>query len=281
MPEMKRGLVVEGGGMRGAHTCGILWPLVQTGRTHFDVVTATSAGTCTSAYFVAKQFNQFSWVSREFLHDRQFINLRKLFSRHSVMDLDYLINYIFRDVCPLDIKALQETATEFYITATRCDTAQPVYFNNHHDDIFTALKASAAMPVAYKHPVVIGDQQYIDGGISDSIPIQKAIDEGCDEIVVLMTRPLGYRMKPPFANLLPALFNKKFPAVAQALKQRHNHYNDVLRRIEKQDYPCKLTVIRPKDKLPVSRLTTKHEKIMAAIQMGYRDALAALQDHPN
>lgn len=273
--QKKRGLVVEGGGMRGAHTCGALWGMYQHGITDFDVVAATSAGACTTAFFVARQFELFSEVWQNHLHDGRFINLKNVFSRrHSVMDIDYLIYEVFQKLAPLDIPALRQSPTNFFITATDCETGQPVYFNNHEHDIFLSLKASAAMPVAYKHPVVIDGRRYIDGGISDSIPIQKAIDEGCDEVYLLLTRPRGFRMSP--AGLLPKFFAKKFPAVAEAIRQRATNYNRVLDKIEAGAYPAKLIMIRPQEKLPVSRLTTNRKKIVEAIQRGYRDAQAIL-----
>ncbi len=276
---MKRGLVVEGGGMRGAHSCGALMALADRGLTDFDVVAATSAGACTSAFLVSRQFDMFPVIWTKYLHDGRFINLMKLATRQSVMDLDYLIHEVFRNLEPLDVDSLRRNPTCFYVSATDCLTGTASYFNNHEDFILNALKASSAMPIAYRHPVIIDNRPYVDGGIVDSIPIQKALDEGCGEIFVLLTRPEGYRKKAPLVNLLPRIYQKKYPRLAEAILRRHEVYNETLSRIENEDYPAKLTVIRPRQKLPVKRLTTNVEKIRAAIDQGYSDAMATLAEN--
>lgn len=272
--QKKRGLVIEGGGMRGAHSCGALWGMYQKGITDFDVVAATSAGACTASFFVARQYDLFSKVWQNYLHDGRFINFKKIFSRKSVMDLDYLIYEVFMEHTPLNVEAVKKSPTLFYITATDCETGSPTYFNNRECDILTALKASAALPVAYKHPVVIAGRSYVDGGISNSVPIQKVIDEGCEEVYVLLTRPPGYRMTP--SKLIPKLLKRKFPAVAKALRERHIRYNQTMDRLEAGAYPCRLIIIRPQEKLPLSRLTTNRDKIIETIQRGYRDSMATL-----
>lgn len=273
---MKKGLVIEGGGMRGAHTCGALMAMAERGLTDFDVIVAASAGACTASFFVSGQYDLFPLVWTKHLHDGRFINLRKLASSQSVMDLDFLIQQVFGDFAPLDIQAIQKSHGKFFIVATSCETGQPVYFDSHKVNILHALKASSALPIAYRHPVIIEGIHYIDGGISDPIPIQKAIDEGCDEIFVLLTRPAGYKKKSPFVQILPRMYQKKYPRVAEALTRRHEAYNSLLERIEEEDFPCKIRVVRPSDKTPVSRLTTSLKKIRQTIAQGYRDALNTL-----
>jgi predicted patatin/cPLA2 family phospholipase len=274
--KIKRGLVVEGGGMRGAHSCGALMALVEKGIKDFDVISASSAGACTSAFVVSRQFDLFPVVWTNYLHDGRFINLKKLVTRKSVMNLDFLVDEVFQTLAPLDLEAIRKSPTNFYIAATDCNTGKTVYFNNHTGPLFEALKASAAMPIAYRGPVMIHGQPYVDGGISAPIPIQKAIDEGCDEVYVILTRPKGYRKKPNFLNLIPRIYQKKYPKLAETLSRRHLIYNEAVERIENQDYPAKLIVIQPSEKLPVNRLSTNLEKIRAAIAQGRQDSLLAL-----
>lgn len=276
---MKTALVIEGGGMRGAHTCGAVMALVQEGHADFDIVVAASAGACTAAFFVSGQHELLPVVWGKYLHDGRFINLRKLATRQSVMDLDFLVHTVFRDLVPLDVEAVRKNKTRFFIVATDCETGEPKYFMNHSDPILNSLKASAAMPIAYRHPVVIENRIYLDGGLSDPIPIQKAIDEGAEEIYLLLTRPEGYRKKPLFLNLLPRIYQKKFPRLAELIALRHKNYNELLIRIEKGDFPARLIVIRPQEKLPLNRLTTNKAKIKAAIEQGFREATGILKSH--
>jgi predicted patatin/cPLA2 family phospholipase len=268
----KRGLVIEGGGMRGAHTCGALIALAKLGHTEFDVVAAASAGACTAAYWVSRQFDLFPLVWSRHLHDGRFMDLKRLPTKRPVMDLDYLIHHIFKEVHPLNLEAIRRSATKFYIVSTSCETGEATYFDAHKAPILNALKASAAMPIAYHFPVVIEGQTYIDGGITDPIPIVKALEEGCDEITVLLTRPQGYRKHIPFLNLLPRYYAKKHPRLAHALMRRYEVYNQTVERLESGGFPAKVTVIRPDDRLAVSRLTTNRARILQAIRQGFEDA---------
>lgn len=267
--------------MRGAHTCGALIAMAEQGMTDFDVVIAASAGACTVAYLVSRQFHLFPAIWTKYLHDGRFFDLKRLPTRHSVLDLDFLIHRVFRELDPLDVEAIRKSKTKFYIISTNCETGRVVYFDAHKDPILNALKASAALPIAYRQPVVIDGHSYIDGGISDPIPIQKAIDEGCDEIVVLLTRPEGYRKKIPLVNVLPRLYARRFPRLAEALLSRYESYNRSLDLIESGRLPARLTVIRPRTKLPVGRLTTNLSKIKAAMAQGERDAKEVLLKSSN
>jgi predicted patatin/cPLA2 family phospholipase len=258
--------------MRGAHTCGALMALAEKGLTDFDLVVGASAGACTAAYLVSGQFHLFSSVWTKHLHDGRFLDLKRLPTRRSVMDLDFLIHHVFRDLDPLDLEAIRRSPTKFLIVATDCHTGQAVYFDAHKDPILNALKASAALPIAYRPQVVLDGRTYIDGGVTDPIPIQKAIDEGCDEIVVLLTRPEGYRKKVPLVNVLARLYSRRYPRLAEAFLRRCEAYNHSMELVESGRLPARLTVIRPRTKLPVTRLTTSLEKIREAIRRGQEDA---------
>lgn len=273
----KKALIVEGGGMRGAHTCGVLMGLIKEGLHTFDVVSAASAGACTAAYLVSRQFHLYPSIWADHLHGKVFINFRNIRGPKSVMDLDYLIDDLFGIRLPLDLEALRTSPTNFYMVATQCESGQATYFHNHRDPILQSLKASAALPLAYRRPVIIEGCTYLDGGLSDPIPIQKAIDHGCEEIFVVLTRLEGYRKKAPLINLLPRYYQKKYPALAETILKRHEVYNRALSRIEAGDFPARIHIFRPQKKLPVSRLTTKAENIRAAIDQGYRETLSLLQ----
>lgn len=267
--------------MRGAHTCGAMMALAKAGHTDFDLVIGASAGACTAAYMVSRQFHLFPTIWTDYLHDGRFIDLKRLPTKRSVMDLDFLIHQVFRELNPLDLEAIRKSPTKFLIVSTDCETGEAVYFDAHKDPILNALKASSALPIAYKNQVVIDGRTYIDGGVSDPIPVLKAIDEGCTDVTVLLTRPAGYRKKIPFVNILPRLYARRYPRLAEAFMRRYEAYNRAMDFIESGRSPVKLTVIRPQGRLPVSRLTTRQEKIIAAIAQGERDAAQVLQNPSN
>jgi predicted patatin/cPLA2 family phospholipase len=254
--------------------------MAKRGLTDFDVVVAASSGACTAAYLVSRQFHLFESIWTKHLHDGRFLDLKRLPTKRSVMDLDFLIHQVFRDLHPLDLQAIRSSRTDFFIVSTDCESGRAAYFDAHEAPILNALKASAALPIAYRLPVVIDGRTYIDGGVSDPIPIQKAIDEGCDEIVVLLTRPEGYRKKIPLVNILPRLYARKYPRLAEAFMRRFEIYNRAMDLIESPHPPARLTVIRPQGKLPVGRLTTNLAKIEEAIQLGDADATRILASNP-
>lgn len=262
--------------MRGAHSCGAFMALAEKGMTHFDVVVATSAGACTAAFFVSGQNALFPTIWVKYLHDGRFLKLRRFSSRKSVMDIDYLVDEVFGNLQPLDVEAVRKSRMLFYISATDCETGEGIFFNNREHAILPSLKASAALPIAYRGPVIIDGRAYIDGGIADPIPIQKAVDEGCEEVTILLTRPEGFRKKPPLLQILPRLFRKKHPRLAETMAHRNRKYNETMERIETGDFPCRIRVIRPTDSLPVGRLTTRLPRIKEAVNQGYRDAMFAL-----
>jgi predicted patatin/cPLA2 family phospholipase len=273
----KRGLVIEGGGMRGAHTCGVFMGMTDAGlTTPFDVVAASSAGACTAAYWVSGQGALFPRIWADFLHDGRFLNPFRFFTGGSAMDLDYLIDEVFGKIEPLNLKALRETSTKFFVATTDCQTGEEIYFNNHDYEILPVLKASAALPLAYRGPVSINDRLYMDGGIAAPIPIQKVLDEGCDDVTILLTRPEGYRKKNSILNLLPYFYRRRFPELAKTLARRHEIYNRSIIQIEDGKLPCRLTIIRPLVKLPVGRMTSNRAKILQAIEQGRQEARLVL-----
>lgn len=278
MNHKKRALVIEGGGMRGAHSCGALMALVECGFSEFDIVVGTSAGACTAAFFVSRQFELLPVIWKKYLHGRLFIGLNKIRQGRPLMDLDYLIDDVFGSLAPLDLEAIRKSPTRFLITATDCRTGETKYFDAHRDPLFAALKASAALPFAYR-TVEIDGVPYIDGGASQAIPIDKAIQEGAEEVFLILTRPAGYRKKSPWLDFLPRYYQKKFPRLAELMMRRYSLYNETIQKIENNEYPCKLTVIRPSRKTAVSRLSTQLSKIELTIEQGYKDGLHALKKY--
>jgi predicted patatin/cPLA2 family phospholipase len=269
----KRALIVEGGGMRGAHSAGALAELSRHSL-HFDVVCASSAGSCTAAFWVAGQ-HWYEKVWGRHLHGRQFIRFGRLFAGKPVIDLDYLIYEVFGRREPLDTEKILSSPEDFFITATDCGTGEPIYFHNKQKiDVLGALKAGAALPLAYPLPVWYEGIPCGDGGIADAIPLQKAIEEGCEEFWILLTRPRGYRKKPISKFPWPRWVYRKYPALAALMLRRHLHFNETLDKIEALERQGKAFVIRPSAKLPLTRLTRRQDRILAAIEQGKRDAAA-------
>ena len=273
---IKRGLVVEGGGMRGAHTGGVLNALRDHGLT-FDIVTGSSAGSNNAAYWV-DGYPQMDMAWRNYLHGDRFIRYRNLFLGRPLLNMDYLYQEVFRKVYPLN--HVNEASIRFFITVTDCETGQPYYVENKPGtDILGALFAGAAMPFGYPLPVKYGDRFSADGGITDSVPFQKALDHGASDLWIILTRPKGYRKSSSLlANYLNRWMFGDYPALVQAMARRSEMYNDQLATIERMEKAGRAIVIRPSPDLKLSRLQRNQTKLHQAIEQGYKDTMLVLKE---
>ena len=263
--------------MRGAHSAGVLEGLSH-GKQEFDVVLGSSAGACTVAFWVADQHHMYTRIWGNYLHDDQFIRYRYLVMPGPVMNLDYLLYEVFGRHEPLDIDRIHNSKTDFFITVTHCETGKTHYLHNKNKiDVLEALLAGAAMPLAYPLPVWYQGQPFADGGIAGSIPVQKAIDEGCDEFIIILTRPQGFRKKRVSPLPWPRYLFRKYPGLVESLRQRHHRYNQQLEHVAQLEHEGKAIVIRPPAELPLSRFMRKRSLIHQAIDQGRRDAAAALK----
>lgn len=267
----KRGLLVEGGGMRGAHSAGVLAALAEQSDLHFDVICGSSAGSCTVAYWVAGQQHLLTEVWGQHVHGARLIRYAQFLTGGAGLDLNYLIDEVFGKRVPLDVNAIRTSPIDFYIAATHCKTGAAHYFHNKSEpDILAALKAGAAIPIAFPTPVWLHGAPYADGGIAASIPIQKLLSEGCDEIWAVLTRPVGYRKKPGRLPW-PYWYYRRYPALAEALHLRHRSYNNSLEQLEALERAGRARVFRPSPSLPLSRFTRSQKRLLAGMAQGLRE----------
>ena len=179
---------------------------------------------------------------------------------------------------PYDYEAFHRYQGNFYSVVTNIETGQPDYIpiKDMKTDI-EAIRASASLPLVSRN-VEIGGKLYLDGGISDSIPLKKSIQDGNKKNVVVMTKEIGYRRKPSSMLTLTKLRYKKYPRVYELMKNRHDTYNDTLDFIEEQVKAGKVFLIRPKTQSDVGRIEKNKEKLTALYEQGYRDALDCYEE---
>jgi len=271
MGKKKRGLVVEGGGMRSAYAAGVLLALHDRGFNHFDIAVGSSAGACCAANFVAGEPEKNRVILEDHLTSRNFVNLANLFNKKNILDIDFLIDEVCVKQVPLNLEKIRNAPTRLFITATDYLTGRLVYFNNREHDIHEALRASCAMPFLYKKKAVYQNRRYLDGGLIASIPFEKAVEEGCDYVVVISTREKGYRKaKSKFPSPLYRVAYPKNPALIDLFSRRHEIYNETVRKISSSQ-SRKVHLIQPQSPLPVSRTTKDRRKVRSAVEIGYRD----------
>src|SRR6267143_235144 len=207
----KTALIVEGGAMRGAWAAGVLAFLHERGRRQYDLVYAASSGACSAAYFVAGMWEPGLTIWREYAC--KVVRKTNFLRRKPIIDLAYLVDYIFKQRFPLSVEAIQKAPTRFYIVLTDCHTGEPVYFRAQDERIFDALRATSSMALATRGFDYVDGRPYADGGVSDPIPIHRALEDGATDITVVLTHSANFRLK-PMPRFLGRLAYPQFPAVA-------------------------------------------------------------------
>jgi predicted patatin/cPLA2 family phospholipase len=271
-------LIVEGGAMRGAWAAGVLAFLHDRGWRQFDRVYAASSGACSAAYFVAGMWEPGLNIWRNLAANA--VRKTNVLRRKPMIDLAYLVDHVFRQHVPLSIEALRQAPTIFHIVLTDCDSGAPVYFHACDERIFAALRATAAMPLATRGFDYVDGRPYADGGVSDPIPLRRAIDDGATDITVVLTHHPDFRMKPA-PRWLGKVAYPTFPAVARAWTAGQNlKYNDALALMRQPPAGINIRVFRPFRPLPVGSFTINPRRIAAALALGRADAMEQIQTMP-
>ena len=264
------GLVLEGGGMRGLYTCGILEYFMEN-QLYFNYVIGVSAGACNAASYISRQQRRNEKVIIGFVKDWRYMSLRNLILSKSYFGMDFIFDEIPNQHVPFDFRTFYESPGVFLVGATDCQTGKPLYLNK--DDLgaqFQALRASASLPML--SPIVnYKGYELLDGGISDSIPIKKSIQDGNTKNIIVLTRNKGYRKRPGKFNALLKLTYKNYPQLIETMLNRYKNYNETLDYIEHLEDEGKALVIRPSNKLEVGRLEKDPQKLYRLLHQGYED----------
>mgnify|MGYP002573237426 CR=1 FL=1 len=276
---MKRGLVLEGGGMRGIYTIGVLDLFDEYG-IWFDYVIGVSAGACNGASFVSGQRGRSLRINTGYLRDKRYLGLQSFVKTKSLFGMDFIFREIPDRLDPFDYKAFHAAPCEFVVGVTDVQTGGTVYFGKESmQGQCDVLRASSSIPV-FSPPVAIQGREYLDGGTTDAIPVRKALADGCDSLVVVLTRQRGYQKRPEGMRSIYRRVLKGYPAVIEALDHRHEGYNETLRYLETLEQEKKALVLAPREAPLVGRFEKKREKLLALYQMGREDAFAALDQLP-
>lgn len=274
---MKTGLVLEGGGMRGVYTTGALDCFQDNGLT-FDYVIGVSAGACHATSYLSGQRGRSFQINVEYSQDKRYISLGNYLRTKSVFGMDFIFHEIPDRLLPFDYEAMSKNPTEFVVGVTDVLTGQPFYFTNPKTDMVnTVVAASSAIPI-FSPMVEIEGKQYLDGGTTDPIPVKKSLEDGCDKVVVILTRPRGYQKQPEgFRKIYRRKF-KKYPAMAEALDRRHEIYNDTLKFIETLEKEGRAIVLAQTSPIPIGRFEKDPAKLRALYELGMKDAANRLDE---
>ncbi len=262
--------------MRGIFATGVLDAFLDANYQPFNLFFGVSAGATNIAAYLCKQRGRNHRVITDYSCRPEFINLLRFVRGGHLFDLDWLWQQTIADI-RLDLAAFAKQHCEFYIVTTAVATAQAHYLKATPDDMEQQLKASCAIPIAYRDYPIIDGTAMTDGGVADSIPVFKAYEMGAKEITVVLSQPLGYRKKPSKAPWLTTKLYKNYPALAMASRARADNYNASIDFIHNPPTDCKINIIAPPADFKVGRTTKNYHKLSAGYEMGIYAATQHLQ----
>ena len=274
---IEAGLVVEGGGMRGVYTAGVLDYFMEK-NLYFDDCYGVSAGACHISSYVSKQIGRSMKVTLDYINDKRYCSVNSLIKTGDMFGVEMLYDIIPNKLELYDYDTFNKFKGNFYSVVTNCKTGKAEYMKikDMKKDII-AVRASSSLPLLSRI-VEINGKEYLDGGITDSIPIKKSIKDGHKKNVVILTRDKTYRKsKPKFLSLLKFKY-KKYPNLVKAIENRYKMYNETLDFIEEEKAKNKVFIIQPKLPVKISRIEKDKDKLKALYNQGYEDAKEIYED---
>lgn len=271
MNMIDRGLVLEGGGLRGQYTAGVLDAFLDA-RVGFPYLIGVSAGVSIGCSYVSAQRGRNLEIIERFRNDPRYLSWRNLITTGSLFGMDFLYGEIPNRLVPFDWKTFLASPTRFVTVCTDCATGQAVYFEKDADHL-TVLRASAALPYLSRM-VAYDGRKLLDGAIADAIPLEKARSAGWSRNVVVLTRPAGYRKKEE-AGPLASLVYGQYPALVAALRTRVARYNAQMASVEEAERSGDALVIRPSRDLKVARTEKSVAKLRELYELGLEDGATA------
>lgn len=273
------GLVLEGGAMRGMFTAGVLDAFIRE-NIYPAMAMGVSAGAVFGVNYIARQEGRVIRYSRRFNSDKRYMGFGSLLKTGNFFNAEFAYGTVPRELDAFDEEAFEKSGIPFYAVATNIETglAEYIRIENGFDQMDT-IRASASMPFFAK-PVEIKGGLYLDGGISDGIPIKKMMEMGYGKNIVVLTRPADYERKPASPALIKMGY-RKYPALCEAMKNRHVSYNNTLKLLEELEKAGEVFIIRPPEALDVGRIEKDPEKLQAAYDTGVREVegkLGALRE---
>ncbi|MBT2682713.1 patatin family protein [Bacillus sp. ISL-37] len=266
------GLILEGGGMRGVYTAGVLEHFLDN-ELFFPYVIGVSAGACQGSSYIARQPGRNKQVTIDYVKHQDYISYKNLLLKKELFGMDFIFNKLPNELVPFDFETFNRAAEKFLVGTTDCITGEPVFFdkNDVPEDFLKIIRASSTLP--FMAPAIeFQGRTLMDGGIADPIPIRKAMADGVVKNVIVLTKPKGYRKKKSSLSWLPRYVYKEYKGLHTALEKRYKLYNETLDYIEELEAKKEVFVIRPSKDLKVGRVERNPDKLTQLYEVGFEDA---------
>lgn len=275
---MKYGLVMEGGAMRGLFTAGVTDVLMENG-IEFDGAVGVSAGACFGCNYKSRQRGRAIRYNLRFCRDKRYCSVRSLIKTGDMFGGEFCYHTLPDKLDIFDYDAYNSNPMEFYVVCTDVESGRPVYkrLNTVNSERLEWIRASASMPLASKI-VEIDGRKFLDGGISDSIPLRFMENNGYDKNIVILTQPRDYEKKDSKSISLVKKAYKKYPKLVGTYANRPKMYNEQLKHIRKSEKQGKAFVIAPPATLPVGHVEHNQDKLLEVYRIGRNTALKYLDE---
>lgn len=271
---MKTGLVLEGGAMRGMFTAGVLDVFMEHD-IKIDGIIGVSAGALFGVNYLSQQPGRAIRYNQKYAGDKRNMGLYSLLTTGNIVNKKFAYYTVPQTLDIFDNETFIKSEIPYYAVVTNMNTGQPEYWQIK--DVFKdmeILRASASMPFVSR-PVLLNDEKYLDGGVSDSIPYQKFLEMGFDRLIVVLTRDLNYVKKPMSKHLISCCYSK-YPNFKKQLLHRHDVYNQSIAHLKELEKSGKILIVRPSQPIEIKRMEKNPQILQKVYDLGRKDAAAFL-----
>ena len=274
-------LILEGGTFRPIFSAGVMDALLDN-NIMFPYCIGVSAGITNGVSYISKQKKRNLDILMTYRNDKRYLGLRNFLKCKSLFGLDFVYGEIPNKLSPFDMETYQKYEGKVLVGVTNAITGKTEYFDGKElDDKCSILRATCAIPLFFP-AIKINNSYYYDGGICDPVPIRKAIDDGNEKHLIVLTRPKEYRKNLSKGNIIVSkLFRKKYPNLKEPLLTRHNHYNETIRFCEELEAQGKAVIIRPTLEQSIESFEKDINKLREGYNNGYKMAIENLDKLKN
>lgn len=274
---MKLGITMEGGASRTVFSCGVTDCFLEENIMP-DYFIGVSAGIAYGVSYLSKQKGRNLTIIQKYMNDKRYMGVRHLLKSRNFYNIPFVFEEIPNKLEAFDFKAFESFPGKVEACVTNIHTGKAEYLEvPRRDDKFQVLVASCALPILFQ-PVKVGKHYYLDGGVSDSVPYKRAIEQGCDKNIVILTRERDYVKKAERAGNVSIKLYKKYPHIAEDLKTRPQRYNACMEELLEKEKAGQVFVIAPETTYGVSRTESNPDKLTKLYKEGYRQAKRQMAD---
>lgn len=275
---MKVGLVLEGGAMRGIYTAGVIDTLMKE-NILVDGIIGVSAGALFGMNYKSKQIGRVKRYNENYIKDKNYFGINSYLKTGNVMNEEFCFHKLINELDPVDFDEFKNNKVEFYVVVTNIENGNAEYIKINdlrNKDELEYLRASGSMPF-FSKIVNVNNKKYLDGAIGDSIPLKKMKELGFDKLIVVLTRPKGYKKKKKLFKF-GKFYYKDYPLFVKKINERYKNYNNEINYIEKEYKNNNIVVIRPSRLIKIKRIEKNIDKINEMYDLGVNDTLSMLEE---